>query len=107
MEQFPLNKEKMNNKESNDCTVCFLCKNVNAEHMKPRFKRKLKVKFTDDICTQLCLKLCFFVILLSQDGFGNNCPETKSKKSLPTVSLKYNCPEVHCRTLDSYFQSNY
>ena len=25
-----------------------------------------------------------------------------SKQSLPKISLKIKCPEVHCRTLDSY-----
>ena len=45
-------------------------------------KGSLWVKFKNGICAELCLKLWFesdylFVILLSQDDFENNCPETK------------------------------
>ena len=37
----------------------FCVATVNYEHTKPRFKRKIKVKFKDSICLELCLKLCF------------------------------------------------
>ena len=46
-------------------------------------KESLGVKFKDSICTELCLKLrfesgwVFFVLLLSQDGFESDSPETK------------------------------
>ena len=32
---------------------------VNGDHPKPRFKRKRRVKYNDDICAELCLKLRF------------------------------------------------
>ena len=38
-------------------TFCVV--NVNNEHTKPRFKRKIEVKSKDDICAKLCLKLWF------------------------------------------------
>ena len=37
----------------------FCVVNFNIEHTKPTFKRKLRDKFKDDICTELCLKLWF------------------------------------------------
>ena len=45
-------------------------------------KENLGVKFKDGICAELCLKsglkaTGIFVILLSQDGFESECPETK------------------------------
>ena len=45
-------------------------------------KESLGVKYKDDICAALYLKLWFerdwyFLLLLSQGGFESDCPETK------------------------------
>ena len=48
-----------------------------------------------------------FVILLSQDEFERICSGTKVPNNYLLKSvLKNKSLEVHCRTLDSYFQSN-
>ena len=48
-----------------------------------------------------------FVILLSQNGFETDCPETKVQNNyFLDLFWKSNCSEVHHGTLDSYFQSN-
>ena len=45
-------------------------------------KGSVGIKYKDDICAKFCLNsglkaTGIFVILLSQDGFENDCPETK------------------------------
>ena len=50
--------------------------------MEPRFKRKRRIEYRDDISTELRFKLWFesdwyLVILPSQDDFESDCPETK------------------------------
>ena len=52
-------------------------------------------------------KTGLFVILLCQDGFESDYPEIKLQKNHFLKSVwKSNCPEVHCKILDSYLQSN-
>ena len=40
-------------------------------------KENLGVKFKKRISAELCLKRLIVFKLLSQDGFGNDCPETR------------------------------
>ena len=39
--------------------VCFFLVTVNDKHMERRFKRTSRVKYKDDICAELRLKLWF------------------------------------------------
>ena len=66
------------------------------------------VKFKDDICAELCLKLCFendfyFWNITDSGWFWNRLPRNKA----PTNHFlkwvwKSNWPEVHCETLEIF-----
>ena len=75
-------------------------------------EKSLGVKFKDDLFAQLCLKLWFesdwyFCNITTSGWFWkrlsrNKVPNCRFLKSV----WKSNCPEFHCRTLNSYFGSN-
>ena len=51
-------------------------------------EESIGIKFKNDIYGKFCLETTgIFVILLIQDGFASNCPETKFQ-SLSEASLK-------------------
>ena len=100
-------------KESKDYKRLLFCVvNVTDEHTKPKLEKSLGAKFKDNICAEFCLKLWFendwyFRNVTESGWFWKRLPGSKVPNNHFLQSVwKSDCPEVHCRTLDSYFQSN-
>ena len=85
---------------------------VNDEHENLDWKESLGVKFKDDICVEVCLKLWFE----SDWYFGGTTESGWFWKRFSTSKVPNNhfltsvwksiWPEAHCETLGSYFQSD-